>query len=146
MIIRGRKAPTKLMSTYSKVETLYTYNCSSCGLFYGVPESYIDERRKDGKIFYCPNGHSQQFAETVEQRLRKELANTKSSLAIRQQERDRAVADANHFKKSRDGYKGQLTKVKNEIAKGACPCCGKVFNNLREHIAHKHPEFKDEEI
>lgn len=37
--------------------------CPNCGVKFS--SSVIDSRRKDGKPFYCPNGHAQSFAAVV---------------------------------------------------------------------------------
>lgn len=40
--------------------------------------------------------------------------------------------------------KGQVTKLKNRTAAGVCPCCTRSFENLKRHMATKHPAFTDE--
>lgn len=37
--------------------------------------------------------------------------------------------------------KGKLTKTRNRIAKGVCPCCNRSFVNLGKHMAGQHPDF-----
>ena len=37
--------------------------------------------------------------------------------------------------------RGQVTKLKNRAAAGVCPCCNRQFQNLKNHMATKHPEF-----
>lgn len=34
-----------------------TIPCSRCGIVFGVPEQWYEERLKDGRLFRCPNGH-----------------------------------------------------------------------------------------
>jgi hypothetical protein len=46
-----------------------------------------------------------------------------------------------HFDLERAAFKGQVTKLRNKLARGECPCCSMVFGNVREHIKFKHPEF-----
>ena len=40
---------------------LYVSECCSCGMTFGVPSDFDVRRRRDGKSFYCPNGHSQSY-------------------------------------------------------------------------------------
>ena len=49
----------------AKLEATYCYLC-------GTPFAFVavNERRKDGKPFFCPNGHSQVFGDTVVDKLR----------------------------------------------------------------------------
>lgn len=41
--------------------------------------------------------------------------------------------------------KGLLTRMKNRVGNGVCPCCNRHFKNLQGHMKTKHPEFKDSE-
>ncbi len=48
--------PTPTLSVWAAVE-----ECSECGIAYSVPHSFQRNRRGDGEIFYCPNGHEQNY-------------------------------------------------------------------------------------
>lgn len=37
--------------------------------------------------------------------------------------------------------RGVVTKTKNRIGKGVCPCCNRTFVELARHIATKHPDY-----
>jgi len=48
--------------------------------------------------------------------------------------------ERNHSK----AIRGELTKLKKRVTNGVCPCCHRSFQNLRRHMATKHPnEAKD---
>jgi hypothetical protein len=51
--------------------------------------------------------------------------------------------ESEHFRRSRDGIKGVLTKVKRRVGKGTCPCCKRHFVNVERHMKVKHPSFAD---
>jgi hypothetical protein len=67
--------------------------CGECGALYGMSKHFNDERRKDGKGFYCINGHSRAYrpGESAEDKLRREVFQREHELAsVRRQ-----LADAN---------------------------------------------------
>ena len=35
--------------------------CCECGITFGVPPRWRQERQNDGRRFYCPNGHPQVY-------------------------------------------------------------------------------------
>lgn len=37
--------------------------------------------------------------------------------------------------------KGVVTRTRNRIANGVCPCCDRSFTNLQRHMASKHPDY-----
>ena len=37
-------------------------DCATCGEVYGVTYEYSQARRRDGRGFYCPNGHAQAYS------------------------------------------------------------------------------------
>jgi hypothetical protein len=99
-------------------------------------------RREDHQGFYCPNGHSNFYSGDNEaEKLRKQLVRAEA-------ERDRARVRANGeearrrlAERQRAAAKGQVTKIKNRIANGVCPCCNRSFENVRRHIETQHPAF-----
>jgi hypothetical protein len=40
---------------------LATETCYSCGVVFGMPEIFKENRLKDHRLFYCPNGHGQYY-------------------------------------------------------------------------------------
>ncbi len=90
------------MSTVTKKSTtnLGTYDfdpdlqlevhiCGECGVVFGIEKKYMQARRKDGRGWACPNGHSWfwNLKETEVEKLRREKKNLDARLA---RERDRA--------------------------------------------------------
>lgn len=130
--------------TYASTNNIVIMSCPSCGLSYGIPETYRNRRRDDGKDWYCPNGHSIVFRETETDRLRKraETAERQAKLARDNERffRDQAAAE----RRSAAAYKGQVTKIKNRIAQGICPvpgCKRSGFEKVERHIHAKHPDW-----
>lgn len=118
--------------------------CANCQCRFALTLDMYNRRKEDGRTFHCPNGHGQHYAETTVQKLKKQL-----------EEKDRKIASESEAKtwysrrldqqiKTSRAYKGQVTKIKNRVSNGVCPCCNRTFANLQRHMAHLHPEWKQE--
>lgn len=109
--------------------------CIVCGVPIAMPSQMYDERLRDHRYFYCPNGHRQYFSgKSEEQRLRERLAWSESARERLRMERD---AEA----RSRAAVKGHLTRIKKRIAAGVCPCCNRTFSDVARHMAGQHPDY-----
>jgi hypothetical protein len=86
--------------------------------------------------FFCGYGHSQVFVkgESEEQKLRRERDRLKQRVA----ERDDMIAA---IELRRRAAVGQVTKFKNRVWHGVCPCCNRTFENLARHMASKHADY-----
>jgi hypothetical protein len=131
-----------LVRNTSVVITLTGMDCSVCGMTYGLDEDFRRRRLGDGKTWWCPNGHTQHFVgETDEKKAKRlEKALDRANAATRAA-RDQADA----AERRRRAAKGQLTRLKNKIAKGICPICDKEFPEVKAHIEIEHPNFHDHE-
>jgi len=121
--------------------------CCTCGVLFCMPESLIKNRREDGTTFYCPNGHTMTFGNAIKReadKLREELAAQARWLeasradVVRQRERREAA------ERQAAAARGQVTKLKNRVGNGVCPCCNRTFTNLQRHMHTKHPGFANE--
>jgi hypothetical protein len=120
-----------MMQTNTQI-VIVTIPCPSCGIIFGVPQDFDRERRADGRTFYCPNGHVLTFGKSEEEKLRTQLncANTALTAA-----RDQAQS----AERRRAAAVGQVTKIRNRVVNGVCPCCSRTFENLASHMGAKHP-------
>ncbi len=139
------------MSTLS-VTTVINFSvqhCCQCGASYGVQKEWIQKAIDLGNfqmMHYCPHcgtkqgwGKSEHAQEVA--RLKNDLASKDRSIEYLRTDAQSARNEADHFRKSRDGMKGQLVKVKKRISCGVCPCCDRTFQNLQRHMATQHPDF-----
>lgn len=39
--------------------------CCVCGTVFTMADSIYHQRKRDGKVFFCPNGHSQIFTNSL---------------------------------------------------------------------------------
>lgn len=109
--------------------------CCDCTTHFAMDGSLRTRLLESGGTFYCPNGHGQHYTETEVMRLRKEKQRLEGRLKW-------AESDAEYLKKEKTALKGQLTKTRNRIANGVCPCCHRTFQQLARHMDNKHPDFK----
>ncbi len=126
---------------------LYISDCPECGIVFCIPKAMEQRRRKDGKSFYCPNGHGMSWKETEADRERKKREQAERRLTQERAWRDQAEAEAAHEKRRRAAAQGQITKMKKRTGKGVCPVvgCKRHFANLEAHMATKHPDYHDQE-
>lgn len=119
-------------STIRTMTDLEVTECT-CGVPFAIPARLLQERREDGKPFYCPHGHSLSYKKSEVTRLREQL-DAARSLAAAERER-RASAE-----RSAAAAKGQVTRIRKRITNGVCLACKRTFPNVADHMASKHPE------
>ena len=128
---------TRIQETIWTSERLVSHQCKGCGIWFGMPEGFVANRKRDGQTWYCPNGHPWVWNNTDA----KKIADLESDVA--------RLRDNAEFWKSREATaqrrvsaaKGQVTKIKNRIANGVCPCCNRHFANVERHMKNQHPDF-----
>ena len=132
-----------MSQTFTETVKFVVEHCYKCGVAFGLPLDLYNSLKIKGQAqtFYCPNGHGQVYAQSVEQKLRAELATAKSNINFWQESSHRNHQDAQHFKRSRDAYKGVLTKTKERVSEGQCPCCQRRFKWLKKHMRDAHPDY-----
>lgn len=110
--------------------------CCNCGVEFGITETMRAYRKKDGALFYCPNGHAQRFTETTEAKL-KAAQDENERLKQRLAQKDAEISDA-HAEAAK--VKREAERIRKRIDAGVCPCCNRTFQNLARHMKTKHPE------
>ena len=121
------------MSATSTYVQLTEMECGKCGVAFAIPESMRSEKERDGGNWFCPNGHSRVYRETVTEKLAKERARSA-----------RLVAERDQLDASLRATRGVVTRKTNELKRvkaGVCPCCNRSFQNLHRHMETKHPDF-----
>lgn len=97
-------------------------DCGKCGGVYAITERHHDWCRGNSKSWTCPycatswgfnhNGSPLERAQRAEREGRRAAA-----------------------------FKGQVTKIKNRVGNGVCPCCTRHFDNLHQHMQDQHPDW-----
>lgn len=108
---------------------LFVSDCT-CGVVFGMPAGLQRRRLRDGKTFYCPNGHPLVFTDTDADRLKESRAR---ETALRDQ-LDASVREAEQARQA-------LLRDRQRFANGVCPCCNRSFENVRRHMATQHPDY-----
>lgn len=132
---------------------LHVLECCACGITFAYAEAYDRELRESHRTFYCPNGHPQSYkAKTEAEKLRDQLTKERQQL-------DQVKADREWYRERLDetrkseaavtrrltAHKGIVTKLRNRVGKGVCPCCHQKFKDLRDHMKAEHPDWNPEQ-
>lgn len=113
---------------------------------FGLTRFMYDARKKDGKTFYCPNGHPRAYRETENDRLRRERDQLKQRIAQKDDTIKCLQEDYERIERRRRAAVGQISRIKNRVGHGICPCCNRTFENLGRHMASQHPTYSVEAI
>lgn len=130
-------------------ETYMFSHCIECGVGYIVPYSMWKQQAEQGGTHQCINGHSQGWIKgqnTEIDKIRRERDRLKQNEAylhdkIREQKERKEEAQ-----RRASAMKGVVTRTKNRVGAGICPCCNRSFASLAKHMAHKHPEYRKEGV
>ena len=105
-------------------------DCPSCGVIYGMDEAYLVRRREDGKVWYCPNGHSVYFTESDLDRARKRIAALETEgldLLRKNKQLANDVLDKIQERK----------RLERRAKAGVCAFCHRTFQNVARHMQTK---------
>ena len=96
------------MSYIQVTINLEPQTCCACGCIFGVEQSTLEGLKKNGKAFYCPNGHGQSFTDTEVDKLNKRIEWEREA-------KKNALEQLESERRSHIATKGQLTKLKNKF-------------------------------
>lgn len=114
----------------------------NCDALVVMPAKVMQAFRDSHKTWYCYRGHPRHFpGESKEERLKQKLENTEKMLRSQIKRTEWAQEAERKAELSRRATKGQLTKTKNRIKNGVCPCCNRTFVDLGRHMAGQHPDY-----
>jgi hypothetical protein len=122
--------------------------CWKCGEPMAFQTGRIEHARKANTPLHCPFGHANywELGESEADKLRRERDQLKQRIAFKDDMIREAEARAEHERRRANGYKGHATKITKRAKAGVCPCCNRSFENLRRHMATKHPQFTPMEL
>lgn len=119
-----------------------------CGTTHAVPKELREYQLRKfhageaPHAIYCPLGHTYFPSGTPEhKRLEAELQRER---ARHDQTRSEVRTQFEVRKKTErqlSATKGVLTRTKNRIANGTCPCCNRHFKDLAQHIHQEHRDY-----
>ncbi len=121
--------------------TLTERQCPTCWIWYAVDDAVLSGHDVRGTSWYCPNGHGVHFTKSKLQQAQ-ERADKAERAAAREAQRAANLADDLRLETiTHAATKGQLTKLKNRVGNGVCPCCNRTFVNLQRHMGTQHPGY-----
>lgn len=112
--------------------------CAVCGIVVVLPAHLADKKREDHTVYFCGNGHKLVFKGKTE------LEKTRELLETERRWRERAEELRKQAELQASAARGVVTRMKNRVGNGVCPCCNRTFQNLMRHMQTKHPELKSE--
>ena len=128
--------------------------CYTCKVQHSIPKTLYEAamQRRGSMQIYCPNGHTwvyksdRQISEDEKVRLERDR--------LKQQvvQKDDEISKQRELRYAEErrvtAYRAVVTRTKNRIASGVCPCCNRTFENLHRHMATKHKDYqkKDEAV
>lgn len=131
--------------TLTATTSFYVDVCCNCGMQFAMPTEFNNIRRNDHKTFYCPSGHPQSYQQESEaEKLRRDRDRLAQRVAERDDDVKRARERADAAERRSAAARGQVTKIKNRVGHGVCPCCNRTFGDLARHMTTKHPTFTAE--
>jgi hypothetical protein len=133
-------------TTTQGVVPLLILGCARCGMTFGITRDFEQRRRDDHRSFYCPNGHENAFQDDTEvDRLKATLQRAHESRRYAYDQLSAARQLAQTERRRAAAAKGQLTKMRNKVARGECPMsgCGESFSDLHAHVTEQHPELAE---
>lgn len=140
----------KITFQHSATETFHVVSCYTCGVPFGITSSIYRRVVTDAEgSVHCPACGNmtcwcESKAEKEIKRLQGELktANTKTEMSKRtaEIEMDKRQRAENSLRTT----KGVVTKIKQRVGKGVCPCCNRSFRDLQRHMNSKHPDYSEE--
>lgn len=136
------------MNIQTLLVTIEVVTCghTGCGVVFGFESNFVSARKKDHAIWYCPNGHERYWpAKSNEEILQEKLALAEREKRWEEDSKKRAWAAHSAAMKRLASAKGSVTKIKNRVSNGVCPCCKRSFSNLAAHMRHLHPSWKKSE-
>ena len=142
------------MSTMSRITcttveasvSMLVLGCVNCGMTFGITSDFERKRREDHQTFYCPVGHPQIFpGQSETDVLREQIRRERKRNERIAESRDAARQLAQSERRRAAAAKGQVTKMRNRVARGECPmpACGQSFSDLHAHVTEQHPELSE---
>lgn len=129
--------------TFVGNQTLATETCIKCGVLFAMPETWQAEFRRTHQIFMCPAGHSQFYpGETDAEKLRKQVAQLQTTIERNEAYEATLRAEKSELRRKCSAVRGVVTRIKNRVGAGVCPCCNRSFQCLARHMETKHPDFR----
>jgi hypothetical protein len=122
--------------------------CWKCKTDFWMPDDLeAAARNSRGDItVYCAYGHPGCFKKKSDEqleidRLKQSIAQRDDEIARQQRAIDFQRSAKERIQRSLTATRGVITRVKNRIGHGVCPCCNRTFHNLANHMKSQHADY-----
>lgn len=118
--------------------------CWKCKAEIWLPDELLAAARHSSSVgFFCGYGHRAVFQEGEDQEtiLRRERDRLTQRLAQKDDEIANEKKRRREVEASLSATRGVVTRIKNRVGHGICPCCNRTFENLHRHMKGKHPDY-----
>jgi len=124
-------------------EPLTKISCGNCGGVYAIGERYRQECAEYARCWHCPYCKREWgYPGKTEAERQRERAKRERDRADRAEALVRDVKARHRTTTlSLNATKGVLTRTKNRVKNGVCPCCNRSFVNLQRHMKSEHPRY-----
>ena len=130
------------MRTFTSIGEFVIEECYKCHIPFALTKEFHRKKNNDGTSFWCPAGHSQAYVGDENSKLQKELSQEREKLKRERIEKEQAQGLFEAERNSHRSTRGHVTRIKNRISAGVCPCCNRSFQNLKSHMEGQHPDFQ----
>lgn len=117
--------------------TVVTCYRADCAVTFALQQRHQRELRNSHATFYCPRGHGQAYTAAASDAAKLEAATARET-ALKDQ-LAAAVRDG-------EATRAALVRDRHRFANGVCPCCTRTFDNVRRHMATKHPDYDIDKV
>ena len=124
--------------------SLRRISCCECGLVFAVPVEWDDSKRHTGHGFKCPDGHGLTYGLSDLQRAEAATKRAQELLSLERTRHEETRSERDKNQRKLTATRGYVTRIKNRVSAGVCPCCNRTFSNLARHMKGKHPDYAKE--
>jgi hypothetical protein len=130
-----------MIVTLTPVEIQIGLNSQGCGHQILMSRDHYDACMQHGRAWYCTICGKQRvfIGETEIAKLRRER-----DAALQREETRKAMC--RNLEEALSKEQKSKARLKKRVKNGVCPCCTRSFQNLKQHIATKHPDFTKESV
>lgn len=134
------------MQTITGTMTLVMISCGGCGITFAVPEAWRQKRERNHSTFYCPNGCPRCYSmESDIERANREAAEERNRAEYFRNLEAHRCEELAAAERSAAALRGVVTRTKNRIGRGVCPCCSRYFKDLHRHMQSQHPTYAEDQ-
>lgn len=117
---------------------LEVINCWVCGCTFAMSSELKNSMKGREETLFCPKGCRLGLGEP---HWKKDMQRLRESEGYYKQRAIEHRERAEQVERKLTATKGVVTRFKNRIAKGACPCCEQSFADLHDHMKTQHPDY-----